>query len=237
MMQYGMSAMEINMRYRQPFDGSYPITYKFNERADGQKYAHKGIDWGLPEGTPVLSATPGIVQVAGVDKTGYGNLIIISHGVGGTVYAHLSDIRVTVGQEVAAGEVIGLSGNTGNSTGAHLHFEVRTQWDKIDTVFDPLDVLNTENSDDTAEAETVTAVQEQSALTVVHQGLCRVVCGCARVRSVDDMTPLLLVRKGVEVYAFNKFFVWNGLPFRLIGAGLCIAEYDSEGTRILENVE
>lgn len=86
---------------------------------------HTGIDIGAPMGARINSAEWGIVRQAGWNG-GYGNTIMIDHGGGlWTLYAHLSSIRVSVGQTVARGELIGLVGSTGLSTGPHLHFEVR----------------------------------------------------------------------------------------------------------------
>lgn len=86
---------------------------------------HTGIDIGAGMGARVTSAEWGIVRSAGV-LGGYGNCIMVDHGGGiWTLYAHLSSIKVSVGQTVARGELIGLVGSTGLSTGPHLHFEVR----------------------------------------------------------------------------------------------------------------
>ncbi len=87
---------------------------------------HRALDIGAWLGAPILASDAGYVTYAGWDNTGYGNLIIIDHGNGFvTLYAHLQTIYVSVGQEVAKGEQIGEMGSTGNSTGPHLHFEVR----------------------------------------------------------------------------------------------------------------
>lgn len=88
---------------------------------------HRGIDIAVPVGTPVRTTISGQVIYAGWNNQGYGNLVIVENGPWRTYYAHLSEIPVRVGQWVEAGEVIGLSGNTGNSTGPHLHYEVRRQ--------------------------------------------------------------------------------------------------------------
>lgn len=89
--------------------------------------SHLGIDITATEGTPVLASASGVVVLAqGGYNYGYGNFVEIDHGNGyATVYAHLSQINVTTCAPVYAGQVIGLAGSTGNSTGAHLHFEVR----------------------------------------------------------------------------------------------------------------
>ena len=88
---------------------------------------HLGIDIDAPEGSSVYAAASGVVtQAQGGWNTGYGNVVQIDHGNGYvTVYAHLSQINVGVCQSVGQGTLIGLSGNTGNSFGAHLHFEIR----------------------------------------------------------------------------------------------------------------
>jgi murein DD-endopeptidase MepM/ murein hydrolase activator NlpD len=88
---------------------------------------HLGIDIDAPEGSSVYAAASGVVTMAqGGWNTGYGNVVQIDHGNGYvTVYAHLSQINVGVCQSVGQGALIGLSGNTGNSFGAHLHFEIR----------------------------------------------------------------------------------------------------------------
>ena len=88
---------------------------------------HLGIDIAGAEGSPVYAADSGVVTLAsGGWNGGYGNVIMIDHGNGyATVYAHLNSINVGVCQSVGAGQTIGSIGNTGNSFGAHLHFEVR----------------------------------------------------------------------------------------------------------------
>ena len=92
---------------------------------------HTGIDLAVPEGTPVHAAAPGTVIWADT-KGGYGLLVIIDHGNGYTsYYGHLSRILVRVGQFVEVGQVVALSGNTGLSTGPHLHFEVRKSGEPI----------------------------------------------------------------------------------------------------------
>jgi len=88
--------------------------------------SHLGIDITANEGDAVFAADDGVVTFAGWSEYGYGNMIQIDHGNGYvTVYAHLSQINVTVCESVGQGTLIGLAGNTGNSFGAHLHFEIR----------------------------------------------------------------------------------------------------------------
>jgi len=85
---------------------------------------HKGLDIAVPFGSDVKSAAQGTVIFAG-QKGGYGNCIIVSHGNGlATLYGHLSEVLVTANQKIKVGEVIAKSGNSGRSTGPHLHYEV-----------------------------------------------------------------------------------------------------------------
>ncbi len=86
---------------------------------------HNGVDIKLEAGDPVVAAFEGMVRIAQFHRS-FGNVVVIRHANGlETLYAHLSHIGVDVGQMVEAGERIGLGGNTGRSTGSHLHFEVR----------------------------------------------------------------------------------------------------------------
>lgn len=86
---------------------------------------HQGIDLAAPIGTPIAAAAAGTVSTAGW-RDGYGQTVVIDHGNGvTTLYAHQAAIGVSVGQTVGQGSIIGVVGNTGNSTGPHLHFEVR----------------------------------------------------------------------------------------------------------------
>lgn len=98
-------------------------------RISGYDYggSHRGIDIGVPTGGKILAPTWGRVTFAGWSDAGYGNLIIIKAKTGESIYlAHLSKLKVKKGHLVSPSEVVGLGGSTGNSTGPHLHFEVRT---------------------------------------------------------------------------------------------------------------
>ncbi len=101
------------------------ITSRFGAMEDIRDHAHKGMDIAAPNGTTIKAAANGTVTYAGY-MGGYGNLVIISHGNGiQTYYGHCSKIYVSVGTQVAAGDSIAAVGSTGNSTGNHLHFEIR----------------------------------------------------------------------------------------------------------------
>ncbi len=88
---------------------------------------HRGIDIAGHEGAAIFAADAGVIVYAGWNDYGYGNVVIIDHGTGfQSLYAHMSAINVGCGQSVGQGEVIGAFGNTGRSSGAHLHFELMT---------------------------------------------------------------------------------------------------------------
>jgi len=108
---------------------SGPVTSGFGLRWGRM---HEGIDIAVAEGTPVRAAGAGTVIFAGW-MGGYGNLVVVDHGNGlSTAYAHNSSLGVGVGQSVTAGQVVSYSGNTGNSTGPHVHFEVRVNGSAVD---------------------------------------------------------------------------------------------------------
>lgn len=113
---------------RWPVDG--PMTSPFGVRWRGfLPELHRGVDIAVPTGTPVRAMAGGRVRFAGVQGS-YGNVVWLDHGGAVlTVYAHLSAIQVTAGQSVGPGDVVGLSGATGNAAGPHLHFEV-WRWDR-----------------------------------------------------------------------------------------------------------
>jgi hypothetical protein len=98
----------------------------------GYHSSHNGLDIGVPTGTPVTSTMNGKVIYSGWNNQGYGNLVIVEAGAYRTYYAHLSDAPLAVGTQVQAGQVIGSSGSTGNSTGPHLHYEIRLNQQNID---------------------------------------------------------------------------------------------------------
>ncbi|WP_129307648.1 M23 family metallopeptidase [Streptomyces sp. L2] len=109
----------------------YTLTATFNQGGSHWMHKHSGQDFAVPIGTNVVAAHGGTVVKAGPNGGGdgpaYGNAIVIKHG--GHLYsqyAHLSRIDVKVGQVVKTGQHIARSGNTGNTTGPHLHFEIRT---------------------------------------------------------------------------------------------------------------
>lgn len=122
------------------FDGVYfdtkpvsgVITSRFGNKESIRTSAHKGIDIGAPNGTPIKAAANGTVTFAGYTTGGYGYLVVISHGNNiETYYGHCSKIYVQKGQTVSSGDVIAAVGSTGRSTGNHLHFEIRKNGNQI----------------------------------------------------------------------------------------------------------
>lgn len=100
---------------------------------------HRGVDLGVYVGTAVDATHSGVITYADWSEIGYGYLVVVQSGAYSTYYAHLSDITVDVGQQVSFGQIIALSGNTGNSSGPHLHYEVRVNGIEIDPfVFETL---------------------------------------------------------------------------------------------------
>jgi murein DD-endopeptidase MepM/ murein hydrolase activator NlpD len=99
----------------------------------GYPHFHTGIDLVEPFGSPVYAADDGIVALVGSSTSGYGRYVVIAHSGGlDTLYGHLSAALVKVGQLVTQGQTIGLEGSTGNSTGPHVHFELRINQKPVD---------------------------------------------------------------------------------------------------------
>ncbi len=118
------------VKITQPFG---PSSYPFEPPFGGYPHFHTGIDLAGPLGSPLVAAADGVVAAATVSTVGYGNHIIIAHAGGMfTLYGHLETMLVKVGDIVRAGQVIGLLGSTGNSTGPHCHFEVRISGQPVD---------------------------------------------------------------------------------------------------------
>ncbi|NEB00749.1 M23 family metallopeptidase [Streptomyces sp. SID13726] len=110
---------------------TYTLSASYAQSGGMWQSTHSGQDFAVPSGTKVVAAHGGTVVKAGSNGAGdgaaYGNAIVIKHGNGTySQYAHLSRINVKVGQVVKTGQRIALSGSTGNSSGPHLHFEIRT---------------------------------------------------------------------------------------------------------------
>lgn len=143
------------MRFTFPVPAGSIVTQSFAEHVHRAKVNNwtnynGGIDWAVSSGSPVLAAADGVVSAVRNDATGYGVHVRIQHDEGYlTIYAHLMDYNVRVGDKVKAGQVIGRSDNTGNSTGPHLHFELR----KNNVAVDPAPLLSAETSVDASQRE------------------------------------------------------------------------------------
>ncbi|MFC7264688.1 M23 family metallopeptidase [Streptomyces lutosisoli] len=125
----------------------YTLSASFNQAGSMWQSTHSGQDFAVASGTEVIAAHGGTVVKTGGNGAGdgpaYGNAIVIRHGNGTySQYAHLSRIDVKVGQIVATGQHIARSGNTGNSSGPHLHFEIRTTAN-YGSAIDPVAFLRT----------------------------------------------------------------------------------------------
>ncbi|GAB2958845.1 M23 family metallopeptidase [Streptomyces heilongjiangensis] len=109
----------------------YKLSARYAQAGNMWNSTHSGQDFAVKSGTAVFAAHGGTVVKAGGNGAGdgpaYGNAVVIKHGNGTySQYAHLSRVQVKVGQIVKTGQRVALSGNTGNSSGPHLHFEIRT---------------------------------------------------------------------------------------------------------------
>jgi len=131
------------MNFQYPIPSNSIVTQTFAEHVHsahvhGWQNYNGGIDWAVASGTPIKTAQGGKVTLARRDATGYGTHVRIQHDDGYlTIYGHMMEFAVKVGDKVKAGDVIGRSDNTGNSTGPHLHFELR----KNNVAIDPAALL------------------------------------------------------------------------------------------------
>ena len=121
---------EPNAQVSQPFG---PTTYWFEPAYGAYPHFHTGIDMVEPFGSPVFAADDGVVALVGSSSSGYGIYVVVAHAGGfDTLYGHLSTALVKVAQQVTQGTPVGLEGSTGNSTGPHLHFELRINQRPVD---------------------------------------------------------------------------------------------------------
>lgn len=121
---------EPHAQISQPFG---PSSLKLEPPYGGYPHFHTGLDLVEPFGSPVYAADDGVVALVGSSSSGYGRYVVIAHSGGlDTLYGHLSTALVKVGQQVNQGQTIGLEGSTGNSTGPHVHFELRIKNQPVD---------------------------------------------------------------------------------------------------------
>uniref|UniRef100_UPI0040579507 peptidoglycan DD-metalloendopeptidase family protein n=1 Tax=Alistipes sp. TaxID=1872444 RepID=UPI0040579507 len=127
--------------YHYPYKGTIKSYGKFGPR---RRRPHRGIDLSLKMGDPIYATFSGKVRISQYNRGGYGNLVVIRHDNGlETYYGHLSERKVVPGQWVEAGQIIGLGGSTGRSSGPHLHFETRY----YGQTFDPERLIDFETGD------------------------------------------------------------------------------------------
>ncbi len=115
----------------------YTVTSKYGYRPNpfnpSKWEGHNGVDLGAPKGTPIVATRSGIVTFTGYQENGAGNYVWINHGDGfKSIYMHMTNYIVDVGQYVEAGEIIGYVGSTGRSTGPHLHFGLKYNGSYVD---------------------------------------------------------------------------------------------------------
>ena len=128
-------AREVSRPVGPPIAGLQDISSRYGLRTNpfgrGHEF-HNGIDFVVDRGTPILATAPGRVEAAGYDGPN-GNRVAIDHGFGyRSVYAHLSKVSVKAGEQVGRGQLVGLSGNTGRSSGPHLHYTLYYRGQTID---------------------------------------------------------------------------------------------------------
>ena len=223
------------VEFRQPFEGEYPITLDFHEKwlplYDNVNTFHQGIDYGCPEGTPILASADGKCLRSGYVASGYGHYVIIQHADGtGTVYAHLSLKMVNMFSDVKQGQVIGYSGNSGNSTGPHLHFEYRKSASDYTSAEDPKTVLRSVVD---IKPDNPTPSPVKPKFEAVRAGVCMVVCEAVNARCHCDMSEVRdVLHKGDIITVGDQVTEYMNLPFRDFfdakkNCWLRIAEHDN----------
>jgi murein DD-endopeptidase MepM/ murein hydrolase activator NlpD len=111
----------------------YKITSRFLDRESFRDHAHSGLDFSMPEGTELRSIAEGVVRIKDFGNVNAGKTVLIDSPDGKTyIYGHLSDFAVNNGQKVHMGDLLGHSGNTGTSTGPHLHLGVKVNGEFVD---------------------------------------------------------------------------------------------------------
>lgn len=119
----------MNLKIGKPFIGTFPVTFRFGEKPGWYikaiGYPHNGIDFGCPQGTRIVAVDAGAVSQVGNHPRGWGLFVRVQHVWGMSHYAHLSKQSVKVGDTVKEGQELGESGNTGFTTGPHVHFGMK----------------------------------------------------------------------------------------------------------------
>lgn len=144
----------------------YKLTSRFGYRSDpinGSSRFHSGLDFACKPGNPVYATGDGIVELVQFDLFGYGNQIVIDHGFGyKTRYAHLKTVFVAEGMKLKRGECIGETGNSGRTTGPHLHYEVYYR----NVAVNPMDYLDIDEPMDEYRSMNEKAASESKNLIV-----------------------------------------------------------------------
>lgn len=220
------------MKLNKPFHGDYAITQAYGVQSVTGK-RHMGIDWALPMGTPVFAAADGMVTFAGKDTTGYGNCVIIRHGDGsGTVYAHLDSLMVKEQHFIIAGIGIGFSGNTGTSTGPHLHFEYRRKADDYKSAIDPMPFIPANEKPVTEPVASANVKAESGIVKVVAPN-------GVRIRLEPNLPDGEFFRwafAGEEFEKTGRIAESSGLPWAEVNIRAYIAIQDTDGTVLLEDI-
>ena len=209
------------MNLRLPFNGNYPITQKFGDTYTSA--SHTGIDYALPQGTPVLASADGRVTTVGYDAKGYGNYVLITHGDGTqTLYGHLQTTTVKVDDYIYAGICVGQSGSTGYSTGPHLHFEYRIN----NKAVDPAPYLSVSTASDT----------EQANIDANGNGVVKVIVDKANIRIEPSGQALGQLNSGTAITLSGDLkTTTDGLRWRKASLEFWIAEADAYTTKILSD--
>ena len=215
------------MTYRLPFNGSFPVTQRY-----GEKYTssfHTGIDFATPEGTPIFAAEAGKIIVSKRDTTsakgGYGEYITILHNDGkASLYAHLRNRLAAEGFLVQKGALIGYSGNTGNSTGAHLHFEMRLNWADYKSHFDPFGGKVLFDSTPTS-TPTSTPISTPGFQNLDNVSSGKIVGEVVNLRD-ENGNVIGSINNGVPVNIIGTKKTFGGLPYRECELKVYIAEHN-----------
>lgn len=211
------------MIFRQPFKNDWPITQNYGEKITSD--FHTGIDYACPLNTPILASADGMVMFAGWDPTGYGNTVILRHSDDrATLYAHLGSIYVKVGENARQGSLLGHSGTSGNSTGPHLHFEARKQWNYYKSHFDPM-LLPLTTVDD--------SVKLQKSEESLKPGMVKIIAPSGVWAHTPSFTEKTALPFGAVLNFTGKTTECNGLTF--CECTLWLADNDGE-TDLLSNI-
>jgi len=200
-----------------------PITQRFGENpADYKRFGlpgHNGIDFALPIGSPIFAASAGTISKIKTDPQGYGLYIVIDHDAGlSSLYAHLTFTTSKTGQSVSAGQIIAYSGSSGNSSGPHLHFEIRDKnrsFDSYHGAVNPEPYLNP-NGKESVTAQTITDEYNKSYFALVMESL--------NVRDKPSTTDGMVIgRLPAAIVILVKKEIDNGNRWALIGPNMYAA--------------